>query len=184
MRILTFNARAVYQNTPASSCRELAGVCINDAVVLIFIIVFVGGLLFLTLARNVCVSSRRRHEDHAEADDNPPPYSGIGLPPSTSPDLALRKQPPSPSLDPYHVIAPSFDNSLLLKDEYFSHVPYPHPSLASNQQRISGLSMPSGVGLGFPIAGPAGPPPLSSALSLTSEPLACGMNAGTWTLLI
>ncbi|KAJ6453095.1 hypothetical protein C8R45DRAFT_1223253 [Mycena sanguinolenta] len=164
MQIRTFNARAVYQNTPASSCRELAGICITDAIALIFIIVFVGGLLFLTLVRNFSASGRRR-EDHAESDHTPPPYSGIGFPPSSSPDLALCKESPSPSLDPYHLVALSFDNSLLLKDQYFSHVPYPHPSLASSQQGPSGLglSMPSGVA-------PAGSHPLSSSSPLTSPP--------------
>ncbi|KAJ7228117.1 hypothetical protein B0H12DRAFT_1148061 [Mycena haematopus] len=174
MQRLTFKTRAVYQNTPASSCQELAGVCIDDAIVLIFIVVFVGGLLFLTLVRNFCAWRRTRREDHAESDNNPPPYSGIGFPPSTSGDLALYKESPSPSLDPYHVIAPSFDNSLLLKDSYFSRVTYPDPTVAPNQQRASGL--PSGVVLDFKFSGvqdpstPAAPPHSDVSLLISPPP--------------
>ncbi|KAJ6487248.1 hypothetical protein C8R47DRAFT_1216440 [Mycena vitilis] len=144
MQHSTFKTRAVYQNTPASNCQELGGVCVNDArVILIFIVIFVVGLLLLTLAVNFRASCRKSREDHAAASE-PPPYSSIGLPPSPSGDLPLYKSvyksgAQSPSLDPYHVVAPSFDSSLLLRDEYFDHVPYPERSLAPvNQQRISG----------------------------------------------
>ncbi|KAJ7878870.1 hypothetical protein B0H14DRAFT_1630724 [Mycena olivaceomarginata] len=170
MQLLTLKTRAVYQNTPVSSCQEFAGVCLHDAAIFISIVIFAGGLLLLTLGRHFW-APRQRHdseEDHAESDPSPPSYSSIGFPPSASHDLALYKGSASPSLDPYHVVAPSFDNSLLLKDEYFSRVPCPEPTLLPNQQHPS-----SGVGLGLGFgdnstqAGlsiPAGapPPPLTS----------------------
>ncbi|KAJ7621904.1 hypothetical protein DFH06DRAFT_768206 [Mycena polygramma] len=176
MQHSTLKTRVVYQNTPASNCQELGGVCVNDArVILIFIVIFVVGLLLLTLGLNFRASCRKRREDHAAA-SNPPPYSSIGLPPSPSGDLPLYKSvyksgAQSPSLDPYHVVAPSFDSSLLLRDEYFDHVPYPERSLAPTQQRISG---PSAVTLGLGSTTQAPLPP--SDMSLIAPPPAYARN--------
>ncbi|KAF7364683.1 hypothetical protein MVEN_00337900 [Mycena venus] len=166
MRLLAFKTRSasVYhgQNTPASSCRELFGVCMNDAVVLIFIVIFVGGLLLLTLVRNASRRRRPEEDDHPESStDSPPSYASIGFPPSASHDLALYKGSPSPSLDPYHVVPPSFDNSFLLKDGHFTHVPYPDRTLAlasSQHQQPSGVGLGLGLGLGSARAGPSTPP--------------------------
>jgi hypothetical protein len=57
-----------------------------------------------------------------------------------------------PPIDPYHVVAPSLEQSLLLKDNYFSHVPYPDrafvlPSLPTSMPGTQQL--PNGAGLGF-----------------------------------
>ncbi|KAJ6585576.1 hypothetical protein B0H19DRAFT_1250374 [Mycena capillaripes] len=166
MQLLPFKTREVYQNSPASSCQELAGVCIEDAFILIFILVFVGGLLLLTLGLNFRTRMRRRADQATSNDSDPPSYSSIGFPPSPSHDLSPHKSgSPSPSLDPYHVVVPSLDDSLLLKDEYFSHVPYPERILAPNQQRMPEL--PSGVGLGLGNivqAGPSTPPSFDVSL--------------------
>ncbi|KAF8215205.1 hypothetical protein K438DRAFT_1955184 [Mycena galopus ATCC 62051] len=169
MPLRNFNTRAVSQNTPASSCQELLGVCISDAVVLIFLVIFVGGLLLVTVVRNLW--ARRRGEDHAEPDTSPPPYPSIGFPLSASRDLALSKESPGPLLDPYHIVPPSFDNSLLLKDEYFSHVLYPDPTLAPIQQQHQRTSSDGlGFGLGVDNSAPSGPPAAPSNPSLTSPP--------------
>jgi hypothetical protein len=142
----------------------------------VFIVILVVGLFLLTLGLNIRASWRRRREEQAASDNNPPPYSSLGFPPSPSHDMSLSKSetqsqssekiysrlclpPAGPSLDPYHVVAPSFDNSVLLNDEYFSHIPYPDPTLAPSQQRMSGLpsGAGSGVGLGFGNTMQAGP---------------------------
>ncbi|KAJ7916036.1 hypothetical protein B0H13DRAFT_377807 [Mycena leptocephala] len=160
MQLLTLKTREAYQNTPSPSCQEFAGLCMKDAVILMFIVILVVGLFLLTLGLNIRASWRRRREEQAASDNNPPPYSSLGFPPSPSHDMSLSKsETQSPSLDPYHVVAPSFDNSVLLNDEYFSHIPYPDPTLAPNQQRMSGLpsGAGSGVGLGFGNTMQAGP---------------------------
>ncbi|KAJ7820245.1 hypothetical protein B0H14DRAFT_1346778 [Mycena olivaceomarginata] len=125
MQLLTFKTRAVYQNTPVSSCQEFAGVCLHDAVIFISIVIFAGGLLLLTLGRHFW-APRQRHdseEDHAESDPSPPSYSSIGFPPSASHDLALCKGSASPSLDPYHVVAPSFDKLAASQGRVFQPCP-------------------------------------------------------------
>ncbi|KAJ7028428.1 hypothetical protein C8F04DRAFT_1119288 [Mycena alexandri] len=165
MRFLNFKTREVYQNVPASSCREIVGVCMEDAVVLIFIVVFTGGLFLVTLGLNLRTRWARRRQN-AASNSPPPPYSSIGFPTSSSRDAELSKSgSPSPSVDPYHVVAPSLDNSLLLKDEYFSHVPYPDATVPPSPKRSPPL--PSAVALGLGGGVQAGP---STPLSLAMPP--------------
>ncbi|KAJ7490692.1 hypothetical protein FB451DRAFT_1513513 [Mycena latifolia] len=172
MQLLNFRTRDMFQNVaPASNCQELAGICIEDAVILICIVLFAGGLLMLTLGLNL--RARLRSTRQARS-DSPPSYSSLGFPPSASRDSLCKAgldSPNSPPLDPYRVVLPSLDSSLLLKDEYFSHMPYPEPTLAPSRAAASPPLLPSGVGLGFSSnvqTGPTNPAdPLAADGSLT-----------------
>ncbi|KAJ7174029.1 hypothetical protein C8R43DRAFT_1119418 [Mycena crocata] len=147
----------------------------EDAFIMIAILIFVAGLLFLTLGHNLRARLRAsRQASPTPSNASPPPYFSIGFPPSGSHDISLSKSgSSSPALDPYRVVAPSFDSSLLLKDDYFTHVPQPERTFASSRsapsrQLISGV----GLGLGNVHTGPATPvaaPPPASA-SLTPPP--------------
>ncbi|KAJ7704974.1 hypothetical protein B0H17DRAFT_1193461 [Mycena rosella] len=148
MQLLHFRAREVYQNVPASTCRKLAGLCMEDAIIAICILVFIMGCLLLTVGLNI--RARIRSILQARRAANPPPYSSLGFPPSASRSPLCKPASPdsstSPSFDPYRVVAPSLDSSLLLKDDYFAHIPHPDRTLAaSSPQRLR----PCGVGLGF-----------------------------------
>jgi len=126
---------------------------------LIFIVVFTGGLLLVTLGLNFRTRWARRRQRAASNNSPPPPYSSIGFPTSSSRDAELSKSGSlSPSLDPYHVVAPSLDNSLLLKDGYFSHVPHPDATVPPSPRRSPPLPSAVAPGLGGGIqAGPSTP---------------------------
>ncbi|KAJ7094700.1 hypothetical protein B0H15DRAFT_947089 [Mycena belliarum] len=141
MQFFSFEAREAYQNVAASSCRELAGICMESAVILICIFIFVAALLLLTLGLNLRTHLRAaRHARSA----SPPPYASLGFSPSTSHDRLHRSPSNSPSLDPYRVVPSSLDSSLLLKDDHFGHVSQPERSLVSPRPTPP---PPSGVGL-------------------------------------
>ncbi|KAJ7170951.1 hypothetical protein C8R46DRAFT_1261862 [Mycena filopes] len=166
MHFLNFKTRDVYQNTPAATCQEIAGVCVVDALFLMAIVVFIGGLFLVTMGLNFR-TRRARCAKPSTTSSSPPAYSSIGFPTSSSSrDTALSKSgSPSPSLDPYHVVASSLDNSLLLKDEYFTHVLYPEASVPPSPKGSPPL--PSGVGLGLGSDVQAG---LSTSLPLATPP--------------
>ncbi|KAJ7133433.1 hypothetical protein C8R44DRAFT_870829 [Mycena epipterygia] len=148
MHLLDLKTRDGYQSVPSSSCRLVAGVCAEHVVILAFILIFVAGLSLLTLGLNLRARLRSIRQGRA-APSSPPPYSNIGFPLSASRDVSLHKAGlDSPSLDPYHVVAPSLDSSLL-KDDYFTHVPHPDQILAPSRPAPSAHKLPSGVGLRF-----------------------------------
>ncbi|KAJ7069090.1 hypothetical protein C8F01DRAFT_1363356 [Mycena amicta] len=117
------------QNTPSSHCQSLLGVCMEDAAGLVFIALFVAGLLSLSCILKLRARTRRGRPRSSTlavvgrtSTPNPPPYSSIGFPPSSSRDSLCKgssSSSPNPSLDPYHVIPTSFDRSLRLQDDPF-----------------------------------------------------------------
>ncbi|KAJ7456769.1 hypothetical protein B0H11DRAFT_2065390 [Mycena galericulata] len=181
MQLLYLKARSTYQNVSAGSCREFAGICIGDAIVLIAILVFVVGLSLLTLFLNLRARLRSIRRDRAATSNSPPPYVSIGFPPSALHDASLYKSGSDSPLDPYHVVPPSLDSSLLLKGDYFTHVSHPGRTFSPSHavptpQRPSAL--PSGVGLGFGSTARTGPspPPAFGDVALTPPPPAYGQD--------
>ncbi|KAJ6544592.1 hypothetical protein DFH09DRAFT_1389912 [Mycena vulgaris] len=174
MQLSNLRARDVYQNVPASSCQELAGICMENLVIIICIVVLVVGLSLLTLSLKLRARLRSiRQARSRSANPLPPPYSNIGFPPSASRTSSLSKtgsdSSNSPSFDPYRIIPPSLDSSLLLKDDYFSQIPHPDPTLAPSRSAPS-PHLPSGVGLGFGPTVQTGPATPTGPLPLTPLP--------------
>ncbi|KAK7022275.1 hypothetical protein R3P38DRAFT_2960233 [Favolaschia claudopus] len=168
MQYFQFQTREVYQNTPTSNCRQVLDLCLSESevVLLIFFFLFAGGLLVLSVVRKFCALPTRNPQVSVESSISPPPYSSIGFAASQSHDIPLCKGSPIPPHDPFRVVAPSFNDSPLLNDGYFTRVSHPDP-VAHRRRSSSGFG--SGFGLG---AGPstAASPVLSDTPPHTPPP--------------
>ncbi|KAK7048858.1 hypothetical protein R3P38DRAFT_2871764 [Favolaschia claudopus] len=177
MQSFQFQTREVYQNTPTLNCRKVLGLCLGESevVLLIFFVIFAGGLLVLSVVRKIRASHTRNAQISVESSTSPPPYSTIGFPAFTSHDITFCKGSPISLHDPFRVVTPCLNDSPLLNDEYFTHVSHPDPVV---HRRRSSSGFGSGFGLGAGSSTPVASPVLPDAPPHTPPPPAYVCNSG------